>query len=105
MSKDYKSNIYYLVRRGWHDQLAVFCDGITQRKGKDPVSMFWKGTPPGETPLVPARVPAPEPSAHLLSNLPDTSFNTPFDTSSPLTLASIRAWDGWSLRAMHRAAR
>ena len=44
MSKDYKSNIYYLVRRGWHDQLAVFCDGITQRKGKDPVSMFWKGT-------------------------------------------------------------
>jgi hypothetical protein len=42
MSRDYKSTIYYLIRRGWHSQLVSLCDGAMQKKGKDPVSMFWK---------------------------------------------------------------
>ena len=39
--REAKPLIYYLIRRGWYDQLLRICDGII-KKGKDPVTMFWK---------------------------------------------------------------
>ena len=39
--REAKPVIYYLIRRGWYDQLLRLCDGII-KKGKDPVTMFWK---------------------------------------------------------------
>lgn len=39
---DNKAYIYYYARRGWHEQLVSFCDEIISRKGKDPVTVFWK---------------------------------------------------------------
>ena len=42
MSKELKPQIYYMIRRGWHDQLIKFCDSIISKKGKDPITIFWK---------------------------------------------------------------
>ena len=77
MSKDYKSNIYYLIRRGFHDQLCGFCDSITQRKGKDPVSMFWKAYGLGMDGAFPQCVQQLE------------SFSSRKDMQYPVTLALI----------------
>lgn len=41
-NKESKSLIYYLIRRGWYDQLVRVCDTITQKKGKDPITLYWK---------------------------------------------------------------
>jgi hypothetical protein len=41
-SKEFKPQIYYLIRRGWFDQLAKYCDDIMSKKGKDPISVYWK---------------------------------------------------------------
>lgn len=49
MSKEVKSQIYYLARRGWHDQLAAVCDGHMAKKGKDPTCVFWKAFALGMT--------------------------------------------------------
>lgn len=42
MSKDQKASIYYLLTRGYHGQLLTYCESIMSKKGKDPVSLFWK---------------------------------------------------------------
>lgn len=42
MSREVKPQIYYLARRGWHEQLLRFCDSVMQKKGKDPVAVYWK---------------------------------------------------------------
>lgn len=42
MSREVKPQIYYLARRGWHEQLLKYCDGTIQKKGKDPITVFWK---------------------------------------------------------------
>jgi hypothetical protein len=49
MSKEVKSQIYYLARRGWHDQLAAVCDSCMSKKGKDPTCVFWKAFALGMT--------------------------------------------------------
>ena len=42
MSKDLKSLFYFYCRRGYHDQLISQCDSIANKKGKDPICMFWR---------------------------------------------------------------
>lgn len=42
MSKEIKPQIYFLIRRGWHDQLLRLCDSIIAKKGKDPLTVYWK---------------------------------------------------------------
>ena len=42
MSKEIKPQIYFLIRRGWHDQLLKLCDGVISKKGKDPMTTYWK---------------------------------------------------------------
>jgi tetratricopeptide repeat protein 21B len=49
MSKEFKPIAYYLIRRGWYDQLLRLCDGIISKKGKDPVSLYWKAFSLGQT--------------------------------------------------------
>ena len=41
-SREIKPIIYYYIRRKWYEQLIKFCDGVIQKKGKDPVTIFWK---------------------------------------------------------------
>jgi hypothetical protein len=41
-SKEFKPQIYYLIRRGWYEQLVKFCDEVIGKKGKDPISVYWK---------------------------------------------------------------
>jgi hypothetical protein len=36
-----KSQIYYLLRRGWYQQTMTFCDSLLSKKGNEPVSFFW----------------------------------------------------------------
>ena len=40
LERDFKSLLYYYIRRGWNDQLIDACD----KKGKDShgITMFWK---------------------------------------------------------------
>jgi hypothetical protein len=49
MSREIKPQIYYLIRRGWHDQLLKLCDSIISKKGKDPVTTYWKAYALGMT--------------------------------------------------------
>ena len=42
MSKELKPNIYNFIRRGWFDQLNALCDSVLSKKGKDPLTAFWK---------------------------------------------------------------
>lgn len=42
MSREIKPQIYYMVRRGWYDQLIKYCDSIISKKGKDPLTIYWK---------------------------------------------------------------
>ncbi len=42
MSREQKPQIYFLIRRGWYDQLNRFCVDMIAKKGKDPVAVFWK---------------------------------------------------------------
>jgi tetratricopeptide repeat protein 21B len=49
MSKDLKPQIYYLARRGWHDQLLKLCDNSIAKKGKDPITIYWKAYALGMT--------------------------------------------------------
>lgn len=42
MSKETKPQIYYFARKGWYEQLGNICDAQIAKKGKDPVSVFWK---------------------------------------------------------------
>jgi tetratricopeptide repeat protein 21B len=42
MSKEFKPQAYNLIRRGWFDQLNALCDSIMTKKGKDPLTAFWK---------------------------------------------------------------
>jgi hypothetical protein len=46
-NKEARSLIYYLIRRGWYDQLVRLCDSITQKKGKDPATLYWKAVGTG----------------------------------------------------------
>jgi len=48
-SKEIKPQLYYLLRRGWYNQLIKFCDGIITKKGKDPLAVFWKAFALGMT--------------------------------------------------------
>lgn len=41
-AKELKPQIYYLIRRGWHDQLIKLCDSILSKKSKDPLLTYWK---------------------------------------------------------------
>ena len=49
MSKEAKPQIYFFARKGWYEQMADICDAHIQRKGKDPVSVFWKAFSCGMT--------------------------------------------------------
>lgn len=49
MSKEIKPQIYFLIRRGWHDQLLKLCDGVISKKGKDPLTTYWKAYALGMT--------------------------------------------------------
>lgn len=42
MSKDFKAQIYCLIRLGWYDQLVDYCDYVSSKKGKDPTCMYWR---------------------------------------------------------------
>ena len=42
MSKEIKPQIYYYIRRGWHEQMINICDAFMAKKGKDPTCVFWK---------------------------------------------------------------
>ena len=42
MSKETKPQIYFFARKGWYEQLGNICDAQIAKKGKDPVSVFWK---------------------------------------------------------------
>lgn len=42
MSKEVRAQIYFFARKGWYDQLGAVCDAHIAKKGKDPVSVFWK---------------------------------------------------------------
>lgn len=42
MSRESKPIIYDFIRRGWYDQLLAYCNGIIEKKGKDPVALYWK---------------------------------------------------------------
>lgn len=42
MSKEFKPQIYYLLRRGWYEQALALCDTLVQKKGKDPIAIYWK---------------------------------------------------------------
>eukprot|EP00600_Ochromonadales_sp_CCMP1393_P000361 CAMPEP_0174983574 /NCGR_PEP_ID=MMETSP0004_2-20121128/17217_1 /TAXON_ID=420556 /ORGANISM="Ochromonas sp., Strain CCMP1393" /LENGTH=551 /DNA_ID=CAMNT_0016235837 /DNA_START=1 /DNA_END=1653 /DNA_ORIENTATION=- len=42
MSKEFKAQAYNFIRRGWYDQLIASCDAVMAKKGKDPLSLFWK---------------------------------------------------------------
>ena len=41
-SKEFKPQIYYLIRHGYYEQLIKFCDTLLSKKGKDPVLVYWK---------------------------------------------------------------
>jgi len=49
MSREVKPQIYYLARRGWHEQMLRLCDSTIQKKGKDPVAVYWKAFALGMT--------------------------------------------------------
>ena len=49
MSKEFKAQVYNLIRRGWYDQLVSLADSIISKKGKDPVAIFWKAFGTGMT--------------------------------------------------------
>jgi tetratricopeptide repeat protein 21B len=40
--RELKPSVYYLVRRGWYEQTLRLCDSTIQKKGKDPVAVYWK---------------------------------------------------------------
>ena len=77
MSKDYKSLLYFMCRRGWHDQMINLCDTIASKKGKDPVCMFWKAYGLG------MRDSLPECIAQL------EAFSSRKDMQYPVTLALL----------------
>jgi hypothetical protein len=41
MSKELKPQIYYLIRRGWYGQVAQLCEQSMQKKGKEPIALYW----------------------------------------------------------------
>lgn len=49
MSKEFKPQAYNFIRRGWFDQLNTLCDSIMAKKGKDPLTAFWKAFTVGMT--------------------------------------------------------
>jgi hypothetical protein len=77
MSKDQKAAIYYLLMRGYHGQLLTFCDSIISKKGKDPVSLFWKAFALGTSGNI-------NEALHLLD-----SFQARKDLNYPVTMAML----------------
>lgn len=51
--KDLKPQIYYYIRRKWYDQLVQFCDNVISKKGKDPLTVFWKAFGLGKSGHIP----------------------------------------------------
>eukprot|EP01038_Epipyxis_sp_PR26KG_P004303 gene4303-6099_t len=41
-SKELKPHLYYYIRRGWYQSLDKYCEDALGRKGKDPLTVFWK---------------------------------------------------------------
>lgn len=52
-SSQQKSLMYYYLMRGYYGQLLSLCDSIISKKGKDPISMFWKAFALGSTGNIP----------------------------------------------------
>lgn len=77
MSKETKPQIYFLIRRGWHDQLLRLCDGVIAKKGKDPMITYWKAYALGMTGNIP----------ECLRQL--ESFQSRRDMQFPVTLALL----------------
>eukprot|EP00607_Mallomonas_marina_P008435 CAMPEP_0182424556 /NCGR_PEP_ID=MMETSP1167-20130531/10752_1 /TAXON_ID=2988 /ORGANISM="Mallomonas Sp, Strain CCMP3275" /LENGTH=1377 /DNA_ID=CAMNT_0024604441 /DNA_START=94 /DNA_END=4227 /DNA_ORIENTATION=+ len=48
-SRDFKPLLYFYIRRGWHSQQLKFCENFISKKGKDPVSVFWRAYALGMT--------------------------------------------------------
>lgn len=42
MSKEQKNLMYYYLYQGWYGQLSNLCDSIISKKGKDPITLYWK---------------------------------------------------------------
>lgn len=42
MSKELRPVYYYYIRRKWFSQLVQSCSEVIDRKGKDPITLFWK---------------------------------------------------------------
>ena len=42
MSKDIKPQLYFYIREGWFSHLIDYCDTLINKKGKDPLLIFWK---------------------------------------------------------------
>jgi tetratricopeptide repeat protein 21B len=49
MSKEFKPQAYNYIRRGWYEQLNALCDSVMAKKGKDPLTAFWKAFALGMT--------------------------------------------------------
>ena len=77
MSKEFKPQLYYLIRRGWYDQQLKFCDTVIAKKGKEPVTVFWKAFALGMTNNIPECI-------RLLE-----SFNNRKEMQYPVTLALL----------------
>ena len=42
MSKEFKSLVYYYIRRQWYSTVIALCDDLMTKKGKEPTALFWK---------------------------------------------------------------
>ena len=40
--KEFKPQLFYLIRRGWNTQQLKLCDMTISKKGKDPMTVLWK---------------------------------------------------------------
>lgn len=76
-SKELKPQIYYLIRRQWYSQLNSLCDSVISKKGKDPLTVYWKAFALG-----------------MSGNIPDSlrqleSFQARRDLQYPVSLALL----------------
>lgn len=49
MSKELRPVFYYCIRRKWYNQLIASCDSAVAKKGKEPITMFWRAFGMGMT--------------------------------------------------------
>lgn len=42
MSKELRPVYFYYIRRQWYAQLIQSCSDLIEKKGKDPITLFWR---------------------------------------------------------------